>query len=468
MFQIHTQSLRPITTAHLAQTMTLLSLTVDELKQEIESELSSNPALELVEERRCPTCHRLLPEHGPCPVCSCPPSSESDEPIVFVSPRDDFTPHSDNLDSDTSEEDYTTAVEDLPTYVMRQIASELDGQERHVAAFLLTHLDDDGLLSTSIYDVARYYHVLPSMVEDVLDIIKRAEPIGVGSRTTQEALLVQIDVISETSSVPQLVREMVENDMDLLSHLQYSELARKYEITKKQVQEIIHFISENLNPFPARAHWGSLREPTESSVQVYRRPDILISYVNNDSSNPLVVEIIMPIHGTLRVSPVFKQAMHHADEEKREAWKGDLERASLLVKCLQQRNNTMLRLMTEVVTAQRSAILYGERNLKSMTRVELSKVLNVHESTISRAVAGKTVQLPNRRIVPLSTFFDRSLNVRKVLCDLIENEKKPLSDAELAKLLEKSGYKVARRTVAKYRTMEGILPAHLRRAPEKV
>ena len=203
-------------------------------------------------------------------------------------------------------------------------------------------------------------------------------------------------------------------------------------------------------------------------MQVYRRPDILISYVNNDSSNPLVVEIIMPIHGTLRVSPVFKQAMHHADEEKREAWKGDLERASLLVKCLQQRNNTMLRLMTEVVTAQRSAILYGERNLKSMTRVELSKVLNVHESTISRAVAGKTVQLPNRRIVPLSTFFDRSLNVRKVLCDLIENEKKPLSDAELAKLLEKSGYKVARRTVAKYRTMEGILPAHLRRAPEKV
>ena len=72
MFQTHfqTQSLRPLTTAHLAQTMTLLSLTIDELKEQIDKELSSNPALELKEERRCPTCHRLLPERTVCPVCS--------------------------------------------------------------------------------------------------------------------------------------------------------------------------------------------------------------------------------------------------------------------------------------------------------------------------------------------------------------------------------------------------------------
>jgi len=84
--QIHYQALRPQTTAHLAQTMTLLSLTVEELRSQIERELSSNPALELVEERRCPTCHRLLPKQGVCPVCS---FSQNDEPVVFISTRED-------------------------------------------------------------------------------------------------------------------------------------------------------------------------------------------------------------------------------------------------------------------------------------------------------------------------------------------------------------------------------------------
>ena len=93
MFQVQYQSTRPMTTAHLAQTMTLLTLTTDELRQKIESELSSNPALEIVEERRCPNCHRLLTEHGSCPVCSLPTNLASDEPVVFLSPREDRKTH---------------------------------------------------------------------------------------------------------------------------------------------------------------------------------------------------------------------------------------------------------------------------------------------------------------------------------------------------------------------------------------
>ena len=468
MFQVHTQALRPLTTAHLAQTMTLLSLTIDELRQEIDSELASNPALELVEERRCPTCHRPLPEHGACPVCSCPTSFESDEPVVFVSQRDDFYYSKSDPDSQGDEEDFSTTAEDLPTYVMRQVGPELDSEDRHLAAFLLTHLDDDGLLTTTVLEVARYHHVMPSRVEHVLNVIKRAEPIGVGSRTTQEALLAQLDVIAETSSVPELAWVMIEEEMDRLKKLQYSELARRFDTSQRKIQEVVHFISENLNPYPARSHWGSVREPTQTGVNVYQHPDVLINYINGDPKKPFIVEIIMPIGGILRVSPMFRKALHEAGNEKREAWKSDLERASLLVKCLQQRNNTMQRLMQQIVTIQKDAILRGERHLKSVTRVEISKILEVHESTISRAVAGKTVQLPNKRIVPLSMFFDRSLNIRTVLCDLISHEKKPLSDAELAKLLEKEGYKVARRTVAKYRAMEGVLPAHLRHTSVKV
>jgi RNA polymerase sigma-54 factor len=463
MFQTHQQSLRPLTTAHLAQTMTLLSLTADELREQIESELASNPALELIEERRCPTCHRPLPPRGTCPTCSSPKSEFAEEPIVFVSPREDFNFSSGASSEEMPEDNYSSTTEDLPTFVLRQIASELDGSERTIAAFFLTHLDDDGLLSIELIEIARYFHVPLSIIEGIQAKIQHAEPYGVGSCSPQEALLVQLDMLSESHEIPVLARPMIEKEMGLLSRHQYAELARAFKVSLRTVHQAVSFISENLNPFPARSHWGDVRQSTETPPQVYHRPDILISYLNEDPLKPLVIEIIMPLNGTLRVNPMFRSAIHEADQDKKDDWKNDLERASLFVKCLQQRNHTITRLMQRVAGLQRNFICHGEKYLKPVTRAHLSIELGVHESTISRAVANKAVQLPNGRIVPLAMFFDRSLNVRKVLKEIIEKEGRSLSDTEIANLLSEQGYQVARRTVAKYRAMEGILPAHLRR-----
>ena len=134
-----------------------------------------------------------------------------------------------------------------------------------------------------------------------------------------------------------------------------------------------------------------------------------------------------------------------------------------LIKCIQQRNNTMRQLMERLVAIQKSFIIHGETHLVPLTRAQIAEELDVHESTISRAVANKTVQLPNKKIIPMSTFFDRSLAVRAIMKSIIENEKHALNDTEVRKSLERQGIKIARRTVAKYRAMEGILPAHLRR-----
>ncbi len=463
MFQYHYQVIRPLTTAHLAQTMTMLSLTAEELRQQIETELSNNPALELVEERRCPTCHRILPEHGPCPVCSCPSNLASDEPVVFISPREDFIPGGDGASNEDMPEDpYSAHADDLPTYVLRQIGPELNQAERRLAAYLLTHLDEDGLLTTTVVEVARYMKVLPSEVERVLRIIMRADPIGVGARSPQEAMSVQLDALAETQAIPPSTREILNEAIDLLSRHQYGEIARRYQITIRQVQLAEKYISENLNPFPARSYWGDARQGAIPQNQVYHRPDILIYHQNEDVKNPLVVEIILPIHGTLRVNPVFRKAINQSTDDTREAWRGDLDRASLFVKCLQQRNHTMQRLMQRLVKLQMEFILSGEKHLKPVTRVQISRELEVHESTISRAVANKTIMLPNRRIIPLASLFDRSLNVRTILKDIIDQETSPMSDSELAEQLSKHGFEVARRTVAKYRAMEGILPAHLR------
>lgn len=465
MFQLPFHTIRPATTAHLAQTMTMLSLTAEELRQQIESELAANPALELVNERRCPTCHRLLPKQGLCPICSQPALFDSSEPVVFISPREDFYPGGISPQSeDLPVDNFSIATEDLPTYVLRQIASELDASNRKLAAFLLTHLDEDGLLTISLLEVARYYHVPLGDVERVQRIIQRADPVGVGSSSPKDALLSQLDILSEARLIPPYARELIQSGMDLLSRHQLSELARRMKVPLRQVQQAYRFIGENLNPFPGRANWGDVRQPANSRLDVFHRPDIIISYLEGDAEKPLIVEIILPLNGTLRVNPVFKKAIHEAPEENKENWKSDLERASLFVKCLQQRNHTMQRLIHRLVVLQREFIIRGEEFLKPVTRVQLSKELEVHESTISRAVANKTVQLPNKRIISLSSFFDRSLNVRTVLCNLISQERRPLSDSELVDLLEEYGYKVARRTVAKYRAMEGILPAHLRQA----
>lgn len=463
MFQIQSPSLRTVTTAHLTQTMTLLNQTVGELYQQIQQELT-NPALELVEERRCPSCHRVLPGQGECPICSRPVTMQPDEPVVFVSPREDFYGSGSHSEDMIPDEPVSPIVEELPVFILRQIAVELEAEERRIAAFFLTHLDEDGFLTISPVEIAQYFHVSLSKVNRIKQLIQRAEPVGVGSANPQEALLVQLEVLSEAKPIPELAYRIIAETMDLLSHRHYGEIARKLNVSHHQVQEAVRFIGENLNPFPARAHWGDVRNPSPKAGEVYYHPDIIISYLNDSPENPLVVEIILPIRGYLRINPLFRQAAKLANEETREAMKNDLERAALFVKCLQQRNFTMQRLMQRVVSIQREFILHGDRFIKPLTRASLAEELGVHESTISRAVSNKTVQLPNKKIIPLASFFDRSLNVRTILREIISKEKHPLSDSQLARMLSQQGYEVARRTVAKYRAMEGILPAHLRKA----
>jgi RNA polymerase sigma-54 factor len=463
ILQTQSQALRPLTTAHLAQTMTLMSLSAAELQQKIEVALASNPALELVEKRYCPTCHRPLTGSSPCPVCSQPQEIASGEPIVYVSSREDFyAPVRKSFNDEIPGEELTAENQDLPTFVLRQIAPDLAPEDRSIAAHILTSLDEDGLLRIPLIEIARYHHVLVARVEGVQRLIQRAEPVGVGSQSPQQALLVQLELLAETRRVPPLADQAIREGMDLLSRHLYVELGRLLGISSAKARELAKFISENLNPYPGRAHWGDIHGASAPPQEAYHIPDIIITRLNDSPDSALVVEVISPMAGQLRVNPLFRESLHQAPSDKSEQWQADLEQASLLVKCLQQRNHTMVRLMQRITTIQRKFILQGDAHLEPCTRASLAEELEVHESTISRAVSSKAVQLPNGRIVPLSKLFDRSLHVRTALRQIIAQETRPYTDTQLAEMLNNQGYPVARRTVAKYRAMEGILPAHLR------
>lgn len=470
MLQTHLRpstQLRPLTTAHLAQTMALIELSAVELEQKVQAELSKNPALEVKDARRCLVCERQYADSGPCPRCHPSQDQQPDQPIIFVSPRYDFIHTRKNEDS-MPDRDLQLAKEDLSTYVLKQIAPELPVKDRQITAFLLSNLDDDGLLEIPVIEVARYYHVPLSRVEEVIDLIQHADPIGVGSPTPQDALLVQLEVLSEHQPIPLYAANAIQEGMDLLSRHQYAELARQINIQVHQVEEIARFISDNLNPFPGRAFWGDIRTGQSDVPPVFTQPDAIISKVDDTSDAPLIVEVFSPYAGILRVNPLFRQAIAEVSEDNTEQWKSDLGRAELLVKCLQQRTTTIVRLMRRLAIMQRDFILQGDKFLHPQTRASLAKELEVHESTISRAVSNKSVQIPNGHIIPLSKFFDRSLQVRTALKQIIQEEKSPLSDSAISELLEEQGYSVARRTVAKYRAMEGILPSHLRQSQELV
>jgi RNA polymerase sigma-54 factor len=273
---------------------------------------------------------------------------------------------------------------------------------------------------------------------------------------------VQLDQFKGDEPTADLARQMLTRTFRELGRREYDKIALELEVTSRQVHAATAFIQENLNPYPARASWGSGRQTAQGDPNVYHTPDIMITSQPSDPTGALMVEIFSPITGWLRVNPLFKQAMDASKGEQAVEWTEHLEKANLFVKCIQQRNNTMRKLMELLATEQRDFILEGARHLTPMTRAQLADTIGVHESTISRAVANKSVALPNGKIIPLAKFFDRSLSVRDQIKEIVEQEAAPLTDDEIVSVLQEQGVKIARRTVAKYRAIEGILPARLR------
>jgi RNA polymerase sigma-54 factor len=463
MFISQEQLQHQIITAHLTQTMELISLTTLELRQRIEEEAAVNPILQIVEEYRCPHCRRILAKTDHCPVCSHSKQEAVDQAIVFVSWQDRYWYGGNTYEADTLDDPLGAAPIELPEYVLSQIAPDLQPIERQIAVDLLHSLDSNGFLDTSIFDVARYHHVLPSQVERVLHLVQRANPPGIGARDYKEALLVQLEILSETQAVPPLARKVIQEGLPLLARHQYSKLAALLGTTIDEVRDMAQFFAQNLNPYPSQAHWGESYTARRPNNLVFYQPDIVISHLNGRKEDPLVVEVLMPVPGTVQIDREFCSYLASASKETREKWQEEFNRASLLAKCTQHRNNTLTRLMKELVSIQQDFILRGDAFLKPLTQAKMAEKLGVHESTVSRAVNGKRVLLPNKRMVPLKHFFQKNMHIRKMIKQIIEEEVEPLSDSQIAKLLADQGLSIARRTVAKYRQNERIPSVHIRR-----
>lgn len=454
MLPVLRQSLshKPLISLHLTQSMNLLTLSADELRQTVQRALADNPALELVAAPHCPACGRASLRPGLCPVCARRAEAQI---ILFTSPASAFANHDGLRRGDPyAETDQAESAEtpSLAAQLLRQIAPELAREDRPIAAHLLAALDDDGLLSSSPLEIASYFHIAPSRVEAVRRQIQESEPIGCASLNAREALQTQLNLLE---NVPPAARACLE-EFELFSHRKFSELARQTGLEEEALRRAAHFITANLNPYPARAWWPG--NPTPKTA--FYAPDILIRPLDERPDAPLVIEISQPLGGLLRVNPHLRAETCAAEASP--AWRETLEQAGLLVKALRQRASALEMMMGRIAALQRDFILRGDSFLQPLTRAQLAQDLCLHESTVSRAVASKTVQLPNGKIVPLARFFERNLTIRAALKTLVNQEIRPLKDDELVICLQGLGFPIARRTVAKYREMEHIPPARQR------
>lgn len=449
-------STRQMPAAHLTRTMQLLEKTCNELDTELANEISENPALEMAEECRCPDCKQIIPSY-PCQACL--NNLNGTGPIVYVAPRSTRTYSNDEYDEYYSTDNKLKDPETLSEHILKQVAPSISSKERKIAEHILARLNEHGFLIDHPAEIATYLRVSLRKTKYVIELIKRVDPIGVASQDVMECLLIQLDMLEQDGKTHPLAYNLLTEYWEQLGKRDFDTIARKCNVSVQTVRSAAQFIKRNLSPYPAQSHWNNAANATGR----YFRPDVEVIKNPHKQDGPLVVQVFSAAQGWLRVNSSVRSMVNKIeDPEKKDEWTAYLERAALFVKCMRQRDNAMKRIVKLIVKRQPKFILGTDRDLIPMTRAQLAIELDLHESTISRAVANKTIALPNGRIIPLSTFFDRSLAIRAAVQIIIDDETTAMTDEQVAHELVDHGYKVARRTVAKYRSMLGILPANLR------
>jgi len=336
-----------------------------------------------------------------------------------------------------------------------------EGLERRIGEYIIGCLNEDGLLACPTVEIATYFEVTEPAVEAVLRIIQGFDPPGVAARDLPECLLLQLAARGLEESDESHV---ITHHFEALKNRKFSDIAREMKITPRDVQEIAQRIGD-LDPRPGLsfdAEGARAIVPDLEVVKVDEDGDEYAVYLN-DSNLPRL-RVSQAYEGTAKGN---EDAVKFIDEKKRHAeW---------VIKTIEQRRRTMIKVMEAIVAEQQDFFEKGAIALRPLTLQQVASVIGMHESTVSRVTRQKYVQTP-RGVFPLKFFFSAGLDsdsgtevaakaVKIMIQDIIdtENTSKPLSDKKIVDILRGDGLKIARRTVAKYREQLGILSARMRK-----
>ncbi|HEU4782597.1 MAG TPA: RNA polymerase factor sigma-54 [Ktedonobacterales bacterium] len=462
--QIHVPSPQLVAANHV------LALSSAELQSLIYQEMDENPALDMEENAVCPRCG--FPLRGPtCETCQRNATLEQSSTLGANDYGDDANWRQQTR-GDDDEFDPTTRVAaqmSLAEHLTLSLQAQFPAEEAPLIEYLVGNLDEDGRLRCSSDEAVDRFDATPEHVEEIIRALQAMDPIGVGARDLRECLLIQLDYVTAQTNTPQpLVRDIISEHLAALSEHKYSQIALELGASTEMVREASEYIKRNLNPFPGRGHLDvNLLGGGESAAPIL--PDVVISRRALADGGIFEVEVIESKRFFLRVNPsyaeVYFAAKHHQaglSDDERQHIQHYVMRARLFIANINQRRQTLARITRSVVEIQRDFLENGVRALKPLTRAKVATMLDLHESTVSRATASKYVMLPSGEVIPFSNFFVANLSIKDVIKELVEKETTPLTDQDLADLLKRRDIKVARRTVAKYREQLSILPSTLR------
>lgn len=445
----------------LIQFTEILALTSLELQSLIVQEAADNPALDVVETATCPACGDPLLADGSCFRC------RRGEDLAGPAARElaEVEEEDEALDALALVADQRSLAEHL----LDELALVLPPEDMAIAEYLVGELDERGFLETPLEQAATALEVPLARVEQVLAALQTVGPLGVGARSVQECLALQLDRWEAVGQAHPLARVLATEHLDDLAAGRYSQLARALGSSHDDVVAARDFIRTHLRPYPIAeridlAPWERVRGTGFVAPDVVVRP----------AADGFDVEVVESRRYSLSINPLYQQlvaaleAGRQADAraglsgKDREHVRQQVQRARQFLQHVRERRDTMRRVAAYVMARQAEFLRHGPRSMVPLTRAEVAEALDLHESTVSRATAGKYVLLPSRQVVPFAAFFKAATSVQDVLRELVAQEQRPLTDTELADLLAERGYDVARRTVAKYRGQLGILPSSLR------
>jgi RNA polymerase sigma-54 factor len=331
---------------------------------------------------------------------------------------------------------------------------------KKVLTFLINSLDENGYLHIASDEVAIILSVSLQEVEGAIRIIQELEPAGVGARNLQECLLFQINREEEQQ---ELAATIISDYFLLFAEKKWKMIAKHLGVELKQIQEVFDYV-QSLNPRPASDFY--------SEQARYIIPDIMIKWDGVDFSVSVFDEVLPKVQFNER----YFQKFHSTDDDKVKRFLQEKRQDyQWIIRSLEQRKETLIKVTLKIIEKQQDFFIRGPSHLKPMTMKDISEELDIHESTVSRAVREKYAQTPFGTI-ELKSFFSSTIKttsdedtsssqVKKKISLLIDGEDKlkPLSDQDLVALLkENNGIVVSRRTIAKYRDQLGI-PASSKR-----
>jgi len=462
------------------QLMKLIQLPTQAFEQRVKQELEENPALDSGKEEI------------------------KDDFEEFDNSTDEY--ESDNIEADINVDEYLSDDE-IPNYRLnannysaddedkqvpyasgttftQHLQSQLNTfrlseEQREIAEFLIGSVDESGYLRRSLTDVmddlafTQNIYTTEEQIEKVLRLVQQLDPAGVGARSLEECLLIQLKRKDLTEDV-ELAINILEKSFEHFSKKHYQKLIAKYDITEDQLKGAIEEIA-HLNPKPGSSYSGNTR------VVEHVVPDFSIRIIDGELELTLNGRNAPEMHVSREYSEMLKGYKESKEKSKsqRDAVlfiKQKLDAAKWFIEAIRQRQQTLFVTMSSIMHYQEEYFLTGdERNLRPMILKDIADEIDMDVSTVSRVANSKYVDTPYG-IKLIKEFFSESMTndqgeevstreIKKILEMTIEdeNKRKPLTDDKLAKILKEKGYPIARRTVAKYREQLDIPVARLRK-----